>query len=78
MTSTWNEQKDTIALDFLSPPRKKIAMSSVSGGSKALWRGWSWLIHEISRELLQIFNTASDASRILIILAAEMYSFNQH
>lgn len=53
-------------------------MSAVSGGSKKLQRRWSWLIHEISRELLQIFNTASEASKILIILATEMYPFNQH
>jgi len=67
-----------IALDFLSPPRKKIAMSAVSGASKKLQRRWSWLIHEISRELLQIFNTASDVSKILITFATEMFSFNQH
>ena len=53
-------------------------MSAVSGASKKLQGRWSWLIHEISRELLRIFNTASDASKILIILATEMYSFNQH
>ena len=53
-------------------------MSAVIGGSKKLQRRWSWLIDEISRELLQIFNTASEASKILIILATEMYPFNQH